>query len=121
MAQGEIYNLTTSQVGKNRNSLFGDKIRKFDTQKSRMKKQESPHTDSMRKYETQVTRGSQKKKSEKYEKLIESNYFDLGESIVNEQFGIIGGPQSPCKVIDRIKTILKSISHGEEDQANVSH
>jgi hypothetical protein len=75
----------------------------------------------MRKYETQVTRGSEKKKSEKYEKLIESNYFDLGESIMNEQFGIFGEPKSPSKFVSSRKTILKSISHGEEDKAKVSH
>lgn len=121
ISQGEFYNVVTSKVGK-KSSLFNSKIRKFDTQKSRLKIEESPLSDSWRKYETQVTRKSEKKKSDKYEKLIESNYFDLGESIMNEQFGIFWGPQpqGPRKDVGRTKTILKSISYEEEGDCDAS-
>ena len=71
----EVYNATIDKVGK-RSSLFSHKMRKFETQNSRKHGVDSDLGESMRKYETQITRKSEKKKSEKYEKLIESNYFD---------------------------------------------
>lgn len=88
----EMYSAKATQ--KQRLSGFSNdgKMKKYTTQKTKNVKEENINLSesmNMKKYETQVTRKSQKKNSEraeKTEKMIESNYFDLGESNIMNVF-----------------------------------